>query len=435
MVLVDHGRRTDFAVRANVNWCLLARAWFRRAAPVPSNPLFLTPMPRPDPIHRLSQARAEREQTGLLRRLHTLERHDGAHVLVDGRRLLNFSSNDYLGLAGHPALVTALQRAADEHGVGATAAHLVCGHVRVHAQLEEALAEWTGRERALLFSTGYMANLGLLATLLGRGDVCVQDRLNHACLLDGARLAGSTLRRYAHGDVAAAQRKLQGMPDAAAVLATDGVFSMDGDIAPLPALSALARDEGALLLVDDAHGLGVLGADGAGCVAEAGLDQADVPVLMATLGKALGTAGAFVAGSAALIEGLVQFARTYVYTTAMPPALAAATLAAVDLVRRESDRRTHLQALIARFRVGAEQLGLPLLPSRTPIQPVLIGDTSRSVALAAHLRDAGFLVVAIRPPTVPAGAARLRVTFTAGHREADVDALLDALNRGARHWR
>ncbi len=392
-------------------------------------------MPRPDPIQRLLQARAEREQAGLLRRLQTLERHEGVHVLVDDRRLLNFSSNDYLGLAGHPALVTALKRAADAYGVGATAAHLVCGHVRVHAQLEESLAEWTGRERALLFSTGYMANLGLLATLLGRGDVCVQDKLNHACLLDGARLAGCTLRRYGHGDVAAAQRQLRSAPDAAAVLATDGVFSMDGDIAPLPALAELARDEGALLLVDDAHGLGVLGDDGAGCVAEAGLDQSDVPVLMATLGKALGTAGAFVAGSAALIEGLVQFARTYIYTTAMPPALAAATLAAVDLARREPDRRAHLQALITCFRAGAGQLGLPLLPSRTPIQPVLIGDAARSLALAAHLRDAGLQVVAIRPPTVPMGAARLRVTITAAHSEADVDALLEALNSGARHWR
>ncbi len=392
-------------------------------------------MSRPDPIQRLLQARAEREQAGLLRRLHTLERHDGVHVRVDGRNLLNFSSNDYLGLAGHPALVTALRRAADEYGVGATAAHLVCGHVRVHAQLEAALAEWTGRERALLFSTGYMANLGLLAALLGRDDLCVQDKLNHASLLDGARLAGCTLRRYAHGDAAAAQRQLQGAPDAAAVLATDGVFSMDGDIAPLSALSSLARDEGALLLVDDAHGLGVLGADGAGCVAEAGLDQTDVPVLMATLGKALGTAGAFVAGSAALIDALVQFARTYVYTTAMPPALAAATLAAVDLARRDSDRRAHLQALIARFRRGAAELGLPLLPSRTPVQPVVIGDTSRCVALAAHLREAGLLVIAIRPPTVPAAAARLRITLTAGHSEADVDALLEALNVGARHWR
>ncbi len=392
-------------------------------------------MPRPDPIQRLVQARAEREQAGLLRRLHILERHDGVHALVDGRRLLNFSSNDYLGLAGHPALVAALKRAADEYGVGATAAHLVCGHFRVHAQLEEALAQWTGRQRALLFSTGYMANLGLLATLLGRGDLCAQDRLNHACLLDGARLAGCTLRRYGHGDVAAAQRQLRGAPDAAAVLASDGVFSMDGDIAPLPGLAALARDEGALLLVDDAHGLGVLGADGAGCVAEAGLDETDVPVLMATLGKALGTAGAFVAGSAALVEGLVQFARTYVYTTAMPPALAAATLAAVDLARREHHRRAHLQALITRFRAGAGQLGLPLPPSRTPIQPILVGDAARSLALAAHLRDAGLLVAAIRPPTVPVGAARLRVALNAGHRDADVDALLEALNSGARHWR
>lgn len=392
-------------------------------------------MTRPDPIQRLSRLRVEREQAGLLRRLRTLERSDGVYVVIDGRRVLNFSSNDYLGLAGHPALVAALKQAAADYGVGATAAHLVCGHLRPHAQLEEALTEWTGRERALLFSTGYMANLGVLPALLGRDDLCVQDRLNHACLLDGAWLAGCTLKRYPHGDVEAAARQLQAQPQAAAALVTDGVFSMDGDVAPLADLAALAKAEGATLLVDDAHGLGVLGPHGAGSVVEAGLDQQQVPVLMATLGKALGTAGAFIAGSADLIDSLVQFARTWIYTTAMPPALAAATVAAVTRARRDEYRREHLLALIARFRAGAQQLGLPLMPSRTPIQPVVIGDAARCSALSSQLLASGLLVVAIRPPTVPAGQARLRVALNAGHSEADVDALLEALNSAARHWR
>jgi 8-amino-7-oxononanoate synthase len=392
-------------------------------------------MPRTDPIARLVEARAEREETGLLRRLRTLERGDGAYVVSDGRRLLNFSGNDYLGLSGHPALVAALKRAAEEHGVGATAAHLVSGHRAPHAALEDALAEWTGRERALLFSTGYMANLGVISALLQPGDLCVQDRLNHACLLDGARLAGCTLKRYPHNDAEGARRQLQSQPGGAAVLATDGVFSMDGDVAPLRELAGVAAAESATLLVDDAHGLGVLGPDGAGSVADAGLGSDAVPIYMATLGKALGTAGAFVAGSTALIEALVQFARTFVYTTAMPPALAAATLAAVDVARRESWRRDHLRALIARFRDGAARLGMRLGDSSTPIQPLLLGGAERAVALAAELEADGLLAVAIRPPTVPPGQSRLRITLTAAHADIDVDRLLQALESHALLWR
>lgn len=392
-------------------------------------------MARPDPIARLTAARAEREQAGLLRRLRIVERGEGAWLVRDGRRLLNFSGNDYLGLAGHPALVAALKRAADAHGVGATAAHLVCGHRAPHAVLEDALAEWTGRERALLFSTGYMANLGVLSALLQPGDLCVQDRLNHACLIDGAKLAGCTLKRYRHNDAEGARRQLQSQPDGAAVLATDGVFGMDGDIAPLRALATAAADHGATLLVDDAHGLGVLGPDGAGSVAAAGLDGREVPILMATLGKALGTAGAFVAGSTALIEALVQFARTFVYTTAMPPALAAATLAAVDVARRESWRRDHLRALIAHFRDGAARLGVRLGDSGTPVQPLLLGEANRALALADALEADGLMAVAIRPPTVPAGQSRLRITLTAAHQTSDVDRLLKALESHALLWR
>jgi len=382
---------------------------------------------RADLLRRLDVRTSERVQADLLRRARTIDHGEGPWLEAGDRRLLAFCSNDYLGLAQHPQLIAAFKRVADDEGVGSTAAHLVCGHRREHAALEEALAEWTGRERALLFSTGYMANLGVMQALLGRGDLCVQDKLNHACLLDGAMLAGATLRRYPHGDVAAAARQFAATPEAAALLATDGVFSMDGDRAPLRELAALCRREGATLMVDDAHGLGVLGPEGAGSLAEAGLGAREVPVLMATFGKALGTHGAFVAGSAALIEGLTQFARTYVYTTAIPAALAAATLAAVQLARAENWRREKLVALIARFRTGAVQLGLPLAASDTPIQPLLLGDAARTLAAARALEAAGLLVTAIRPPTVPAGQARLRITLSAAHEEEHVDRLLDAL--------
>lgn len=384
---------------------------------------------RTDLLTRLAAQTQQREQAGLRRRLHTVTHADGMWLERNGRRLLSFCSNDYLGLAQHPSLIDALKRAADGDGVGSGSAHLICGHRNTHAALEEALAEWTGRERALLFSTGYMANLGVMQALLTRDDVCVQDKLNHACLLDGAQLAGCELKRYPHADVEGAGRQLRARPEAAALLATDGVFSMDGDIAPLAGLAALCRREGATLMVDDAHGLGVLGEHGEGSVSAAGLTQDDVPVLMATLGKALGCSGAFVAGPAAFIDGLVQSARTYIYTTAMPPALAAATLAAVRLVQTEGWRREKLHTLIARFRAGAAQLGLPLMPSPTAIQPLLLGDAQAALAASEALERAGFLVTAIRPPTVPQGKARLRITLSAAHQEGEVDRLLEALSR------
>ena len=384
-------------------------------------------MPRPDLLQRLAAHYDDRARAALARRLRTVEATDGIHLQIGGRRLRNFASNDYLGLAQHPALREALIAAAGRWGVGATAAHLLGGHRDEHAALEETLALWTGRDKALLFSTGYMANLGVMGALLHDGDICVQDKLNHACLLDGARLSGAELRRYPHADVAAARRQLSARPGAAALLATDGIFSMDGDAAPLRELAALCREESALLHVDDAHGIGVVGPEGAGSVAEAGLTQHDVPVYMATLGKALGVAGAFIAGSSALIDGLVQFARTHVFTTAMPPALAAATRAAVDVARFESWRREQLARLIAHFRHGAEQRGIELMTSRSPIQPVRIGDSARALAVSQRLEAAGFYAPAIRPPTVPAGQARLRITLSALHAESDVEALLDAL--------
>lgn len=383
---------------------------------------------RPDALTRLAVHTAERAREGLRRRLRAFDHAQGPWLEVDGRELLSFCGNDYLGLTQHPQLIAALKRVADDEGVGSGSAHLIAGHRAEHVQLEEALAEWTGRERALLFSTGYMANLGVMQALLREGDLCVQDKLNHACLLDGARLAGAELRRYPHGDVQAAQRQLASLPGACALLATDGVFSMDGDVAPLRELAALCAGEGATFMVDDAHGLGVLGPDGAGSVSAAELTTQDVPVLMATLGKALGCFGAFVAGRASLIDGLVQSARTFVYTTAMPPALAAAALAAVRVAREESWRRERLASLIVRFRTGAAQLGLPLMPSDTAIQPLLLGDAAHATLAAQALESVGFLVGAIRPPTVPQGKARLRITLSALHEESHVDALLEALS-------
>jgi 8-amino-7-oxononanoate synthase len=398
---------------------------------------------RPDLIQRLAAAQAERAGQSLLRRLRTIESVDGARIVIDGKALLNFASNDYLGLARHPALVEALARSAAQWGVGATAAHLLGGHREEHAELEDKLARWTGRERALLFSSGYMANLGTIQALLGEGAaasraglaLCLQDKLNHASLIDAARLSGAELERYLHASAASARRQLAARPGAAALVATDGVFSMDGDVAPLAELATLCSSQQATLMVDDAHGVGVLGADGAGSVSEAHLGQDDVPVLMATLGKALGVCGAFVAGGAALIDGLVQFARTHVYTTAAPPALAAAASAAVDIARFEGWRRDRLLRLIAHLRHGAAERGIELMPSRTPIQPVPIGASAAALAAAQSLQAQGFFVPAIRPPTVPAGKARLRIVLSALHEEADVERLLNALARAIGHAR
>jgi 8-amino-7-oxononanoate synthase len=347
-------------------------------------------------------------------------------VRVDGRMLVNFCSNDYLGLRTHPHLIAAAGECMQRYGFGAGAAHLVCGHTREHAELEAELAEFVGFPRALLFSNGYLANLGVISALTGRHHVIVADRLNHASLVDAAQLAGARLRRYAHGDAAACERLLGSQGDARLVV-TDGVFSMDGDVAPLLRLSELARAHGAWLVVDDAHGIGVLGERGRGSLELAGLDVACVPVLVGTLGKALGGFGAFVAGEAILIETLIQHSRSYVYTTALPPAVAAAARAALRLVRREPWRQQQLHRLVARFRVGALSLGLPLAGSQTPIQPLIVGDSARALALSEALMEQGFWVGAIRPPTVPRGSARLRVTLSAAHDESQVDALLGAL--------
>jgi len=369
---------------------------------------------------------AERRAADLYRQRPLLESPQGPEVVVDGQRLLAFCSNDYLGLANHPEVIAAWQAGAERWGVGGGASHLVVGHSTPHHQVEEALAELTGRPRALLFSTGYMANLGAITALVGQGDTVLQDRLNHASLLDGGLLSGARFNRYLHNDAASLASRLDKAVGNTLVV-TDGVFSMDGDLADLPALADVARARGAWLMVDDAHGLGTLGAQGGGIVEHFGLSVDDVPVLIGTLGKACGTAGAFVAGSEELIEALVQFARPYIYTTSQPPALACATLKSLELLRRETWRREQLAALIRQFREGAQQIGLALMDSPTPIQPIMIGDSAQALRLSRMLRERGLLVTAIRPPTVPVGSARLRVTLSAAHSEAQVQLLLNAL--------
>lgn len=348
-------------------------------------------------------------------------------MVLDGRHCLAFCSNDYLGLATHPEVIAAFQRGAAQYGAGSGAAHLVSGHQRAHHALEEELAEYTGRERALLFSTGYMANLGVISALVGRGDAVFEDRLNHASLLDGGLLSGARLQRYRHNDAEDLGKKLGQSRGLARLIATDGVFSMDGDIADLPALVSAAQAQQAWLMVDDAHGLGVLGVHGGGVLEHFGLNQQQVPVLMGTLGKAAGSFGAFVAGSELLIESLIQSARSYIYTTAMPAAQAEATRVSLRLMRSEHWRREQLQILITRFRRGAAELGYTLMDSTTPIQPIMVGDCAQANRLSAALWQRGILVTAIRPPTVPEGSARLRVTFSAAHTEAHVDQLLQAL--------
>lgn len=427
---------------------------------------------------RIADARDARDAASRRRVRRTVTSREGMRCVVDGRALLNFCSNDYLGLSQHPAVVAALRDAA-QRGVGSTASALVCGHFAEHEALEREMADWLQVPAALLFGSGYGANLAVLQALLREGDACVQDRLNHASLIDAARLAGATLHRYPHGDAEGALRQLErarGAPttsppdvsvqtggatrdadetaaaaasdaiaDAAAgspavahaparngalaMLATDGVFSMDGDVAPLRPLADAARSHDALLYVDDAHGVGVHGPAGRGSVAAAGLSSREVPLQLATLGKALGTCGAIVAGDADLVGHLAETARGHVYSTAPPPPLAAAALAAVRIARRADDARTHLQELVARFREAAQLEGLRLLPSETPIQAVMAFDDRRALAMSRTLEDAGLWVSAIRPPTVPEGRARLRVTLTALHGIDDVDRLVDGLVR------
>ncbi len=380
------------------------------------------------PFSKLTANLDDIAQQGLYRSRRIIASPQGTNLEIDGRNIVNFSSNDYLGLADHPDVVSAFKSGVDQYGVGSGSAHLICGHSTAHHALEEELAAFTGRDRVLLFSTGYMANIGVISALVGRGDAVFEDRLNHASLLDGGLLSGARFKRYAHADVLDLSANLE-KAAGRKLIVTDGVFSMDGDFAPLDELALTAKNQSAWLMVDDAHGLGVIGERGGGIVEHYGFTQDEVPVLMGTLGKGFGTFGAFVAGSEALIETLIQKARTYIYTTALPAAVAEATRTSLKIAIEENWRRDKLKKLSEQFRQGAEQLGLSLMPSLSAIQPILIGDSQTAVDISNALLEAGFLVSAIRPPTVPQGGARLRVTFSALHDEPDVDRLLDALAR------
>ena len=346
--------------------------------------------------------------------------------IIDDKNIVNFCSNDYLGLSKNENVVAAFKKAADDYGVGSGSAHLICGHSKAHHLLEEELAEFTGRERALLFSTGYMANLGSINALVGRGDFVFEDKLNHASLLDGGLSSGANFKRYLHADLTQLE-KLLCKARGEKLIVTDGVFSMDGDVGPLRELAILAKQHDTLLMVDDAHGFGVLGQTGGGLTEELNLTQNDVPILMGTFGKAFGTFGAFIAGSETLIETLIQFSRTYIYTTALPPSIAEATRASLKIVIAETWRREKLQALISQFKTDAAQLNLPLMPSDSPIQPLFVGDSFRATKMSEQLLEAGFLVSAIRPPTVPKNKARLRITLSALHEAEDISRLIETL--------
>ena len=377
----------------------------------------------------LLQNLEKRKQNNLYRTRITVDSGCSENLSVKGRSLHNFCSNDYLGLADNQTIANAFKQGIETYGVGSGASHLISGHSKAHHELEVQLAEFTGRPKALLFSSGYMANMGVIGALVGRSDLVLEDYLNHASLLDGGLLSRAKFKRYKHSNAEDLQQKLALSNATRKLIVTDGVFSMDGDLAPLADLAPVAEKNNAWLMVDDAHGFGVLGNTGAGLVEQLNLGMDEVPVLMGTLGKAFGTYGAFVAGSEALIETLVQFSRSYIYTTAPPPAVAVATQASLKLIKSEQWRRDKLNQLIKRFRQGAEQIGLNLLASSTPIQPILVGSDEKLLNINNNLIEQGFMVGAIRPPTVPEGTGRLRVTLCANHSEQQVDALLDALDQ------
>ena len=380
-----------------------------------------------DPI-KLKAFLKEKQSQHLYRAPLVCESAQQPAMKINGKDMLTFCSNDYLGLANHSDVIKAFKQAADKYGVGSGAAHLINGHSIEHQMLEEELADFTGRERVLLFSTGYMANMGVVNALMERGDAIFADRLNHASLIDASLLSKAKLQRYAHNDLDSLQKRYANTSSDNSLILSDGVFSMDGDCAPVTDLATIAEKNKAWLMIDDAHGFGVLGKNGAGLLEQQNLSQQQVPILMATLGKAFGTAGAFIAGSHDLIEYLIQTARTYIYTTAMPPAIAAATRASLKLVQ-EHWRREKLDSLIGQFKQGANELGLELMPSDTPIQPILIGDAKKALGISKQLKQQGILVTAIRPPTVEKGTSRLRVTFSASHNDNHIKLLLDKLSK------
>jgi 8-amino-7-oxononanoate synthase len=379
------------------------------------------------PFAVLQRELDERAAQSLLRKRRTLDTPQSPHIVVDGKPYLAFCSNDYLGLASHPQLIAALQQGAQQWGVGAGAAHLVSGHFAPHHQLEQQLAAFAGKPAALLFSTGYIANLGVVQALAGKGDTVFADKLNHASLNDAMLLSRAETKRYRHGDTTQLAQLLQQTTSGRKLVITDAVFSMDGDIAPLRELLALCERHDAWLYVDDAHGFGVLGEQGRGSLAHFGIASPRI-IYMATLGKAAGVSGAFVAAEQVVIDTLVNRAHSYVYTTATPPALSVALSQSLQLIAQGEALRTHLQRLVARLRNGLSGLPWQLMPSATAIQPLLIGDNQQALKLSEGLRERGIWVAAIRPPTVPQGTARLRITLSAAHSEQDVDGLIGALH-------
>ncbi len=351
-------------------------------------------------------------------------------VEVDGHRLLNFCSNDYLGLASDSRVRAAFKAGVERWGVGSGSSHLICGHSSIHEELEEALADFTGRERSLVYSSGYAANVGVINALLSLGDFVFEDRLNHASLLDGGWLSRATFRWFTHLDTEEldSQFKAVSKSPTRKLIVSDGTFSMDGDFCDLDSLIEVAESHSAWLMIDDAHGIGVVGNQGRGIVNPDSYSSREVHILIGTFGKALGTSGAFVAGDRPLIETLIQRSRNYIFTTAMPSAIAAATIASLNIARREEWRRERISQLIMRFRNGINHLGFSLTNSLTAIQPIIIGEPERAVSMSRELEAQGFLVTPIRPPTVPKGTSRLRITLTASHTESDVDRLIEALS-------
>jgi 8-amino-7-oxononanoate synthase len=373
----------------------------------------------------------ERATLGLLRQRYLLQSPQKAHIIVDGKSYLSFCSNDYLGLANDPQLIAALQQGAQQHGVGAGAAHLVSGHHTTHHQLEHELAAFVSKPAALLFSTGYMANLGVVQALVGKDDTVFADKFNHASLNDAMQLSRAIVKRYRHNDMTQLAQLLEQARSGRKLVITDAVFSMDGDLAPLPELLALCEQHDAWLLVDDAHGFGVLGAQGRGSLAHFGITSKRI-IYMATLGKAAGVFGAFVAAEQVVIDTLINHARSYVYTTAMPPALASALLESLRLIATGDELRGHLQRLIVQLRSGLQSLPWSLMPSATAIQPLLVGGNQAALNLSEGLRERSIWVAAIRPPTVLQGTARLRITLSAAHSAADVTRLIETLHELAR---
>ena len=367
-----------------------------------------------------------RKSNGLYRHRLTLEGSQGAHVSIAGQNYLSFCSNDYLGLANHPELIEAVCEAAHQYGVGAGASHLIIGHHTSHHKLEEMLANFTGFPRALLFSSGYMANAGVVTALVGRGDEIYSDKLNHASLNDAALLSHAKWVRYPHLDLAILEQRLSVSQANCKLVITDAVFSMDGDIAPVTELLALCEKYNAWLLLDDAHGFGVLGNQGRGIVSHFNFSSPRI-IYMATLGKAAGVSGAFVAGQEVVIETLIQYARSYIYTTAMPPLLSYTLLKSLMLIKREGWRRRKLIQLTEHLKKELQLLRWNLLPSDTPIQPVIIGENSEVMQIRNALQERGILIPAIRPPTVPKNSARLRISLSASHSTKDIERLAVAL--------